>query len=940
MTTLEQWTGELVSITERIRSGGDSYFTGRMKLADGGLLDLVCWFPISHIKEGMTVDVQGIRKQYRGQDQLEVRTLRRHFNSDEMGPIQRYLYYLYNCLLEEGVSDIEHRLNDDHQKHLLIESGAFPRFKPNEQCPIRLSKKNIGWCRQEHQGSDNGRIWLGWPLVLNRYGNDLTYTPLVSFGVQVQNDLTLRWRDDAPVLSSRAMMLLGLDEFGADDVHQLSKDAIKKDPSLIQLFEVLGERGVEDLPQDNLFRGILQQKTIANAALLFRGEASNINRLVLHDLEHLIATDEEALCSSPVGALLGYRKSKEFHDWACPVLTVPLNFQQEKAVIGTQKNEITTVTGPPGTGKSQVLLAASTAAVCRGERVVISSKNNKAVDVVIERLKKLHPVIDPLRVGASFYMDSLEYTFDNSRSRFEPVPDQNILLNDLTAIQKDAYDVLSIPEQRIQIQSKIKSIQAEMAVLEIPKDGPSWTNEDIEAFKFQIHAMDSAVDRYRTFRSSWWPCIFLKSSAQKRLAQSEGMALAGFSRDFHSLIPPIMDWKVLPWMERVEQLQHYVRLRGQLNKERQKLTDFPGQSAQEELLDTFVDNRAQIGLLHFINQWRSSGEERKHHEIQTSLGFIQRSNNGVQDNFASMQEVENLHQRFPIWGVTNQSARRVLPLVKGSIDLLIIDEASQCDIATALPLIYRAQKLMVVGDPKQLQHINRLNTEAEQAIANDSQWSFEPSKAYSQNSLFDMASKTKGQGIFLSKHYRSEPQLIDVSNQLFYDSKLIPMRERSQSPTIHWDDIEGRFERLNGRSAWNEAEVERIAHILVMRLSSWTARGWNVGVVTPFRAQADMIKAWLEDFQVPVPDSLIVDTAHQFQGDERDLMIFSPVVSAKMPDGLFRFAEQSHLLNVALSRARERLLIVGDKRACQRGGVYKKLVEICEKAEFHEANNE
>src|SRR5262249_23757409 len=61
---------------------------------------------------------------------------------------------------------------------------------------------------------------------------------------------------------------------------------------------------------------------------------------------------------------------------------------------------------------------------------------------------------------------------------------------------------------------------------------------------------------------------------------------------------------------------------------------------------------------------------------------------------------------LPCWAVTSLSARGKVPFEAGHFDLVVFDEASQCDIASALPLLYRAKRAVVIGDPKQLTHIS------------------------------------------------------------------------------------------------------------------------------------------------------------------------------------------------------------------------------------------
>src|SRR5690606_15372741 len=97
-------------------------------------------------------------------------------------------------------------------------------------------------------------------------------------------------------------------------------------------------------------------------------------------------------------------------------------------------------------------------------------------------------------------------------------------------------------------------------------------------------------------------------------------------------------------------------------------------------------------------------------------------------------------QYLPAWAVTALSARGKIPFEAGMFDLVIFDEASQCDIASALPLLFRAKRAVVIGDPKQLNHVTTLSSKNDQMLmkrygllTENPEWSF------SINSLFDLA---------------------------------------------------------------------------------------------------------------------------------------------------------------------------------------------------------
>ena len=139
------------------------------------------------------------------------------------------------------------------------------------------------------------------------------------------------------------------------------------------------------------------------------------------------------------------------------------------------------------------------------------------------------------------------------------------------------------------------------------------------------------------------------------------------------------------------------------------------------------------------------------------------------------------HELFPqvkqflgCWAVTSLSARGKLTLEPACFDLVVIDEASQCDIASALPLLYRARRAVVIGDVKQLRHIAGIGEMQDQHLlakhdlATDAAWS------YSVRSLFDRAASLASHTdtIALRDHHRSHADIIGFSNDEFYE-KLI-----------------------------------------------------------------------------------------------------------------------------------------------------------------------
>jgi len=142
---------------------------------------------------------------------------------------------------------------------------------------------------------------------------------------------------------------------------------------------------------------------------------------------------------------------------------------------------------------------------------------------------------------------------------------------------------------------------------------------------------------------------------------------------------------------------------------------------------------------------------------------------------------------------------------------------------------------------------------------------------------------------------------------------------------VRWIDIQGKVVRPTTGGALNVPEAEAIVNE-VRKLVAERHYAGAIGVVTPFRAQANRIRA-LVHHDAELTHQLaslqfVVDTVHGFQGDERDVILFSPVVSMGVNETTLRFLKgHGNLFNVAVTRARSELIVVGDRQAALDSGV-------------------
>ena len=278
---------------------------------------------------------------------------------------------------------------------------------------------------------------------------------------------------------------------------------------------------------------------------------------------------------------------------------------------------------------------------------------------------------------------------------------------------------------------------------------------------------------------------------------------------------------------------------------------------------------------------------------------------------------------FPVWSLTSLTVGTWFPRQAGLFDLVIIDEASQSDIASAIPLLFRSRRAMIVGDPHQLTHISALSVSIDERLARANGLDDDARARFSHpnTSIFGLAaSRLPHEPIFLDRHFRSHPDVIGFSNESFYGGRLRVETDPSRflpGPAFRWVDVAGTFERgPGGRSGRNRAEADHVLDELRVVLDELAGTGMTVGIVTPLAPQKHLLND-LVGRRHPA-GRVLVDTAYGFQGDECDVMIVSLVVADGAPPGLVDFVADPNLLNVALTRSRARTIVVGDKRFAAR----------------------
>ena len=807
--------------------------------------------------------------------------------------------------------------------------------------------------------------WTGYfvePLFL--FSVDLDSTP----GTQPKIDLTF------PIINQSVLKRFTNAEREAlmDELVQLEDElgltGEVEPPELDELAHRLGAvrpewPWIEPCDPDNIVMAPplseVEGEGIYNRVVLIVGERSPFTKGLESELKALAGLREAQYNDTALGQWIGGDILVASDDSENALIEVlPLNSEQRQAIQQALSHNLTIITGPPGTGKSQVVTDLLLNAAWKKKRVLFASKNNKAVDVVEVRLNNLGPRPILLRVGSNQYQTKLAEYLLGLLSATSTADDQ-LAFSESWDIHKRFEeklkglddDLLSIVELRNQVDELERA--AEDARRELPTETLTILKgsglEEIQSVtaRFCDVLRNATRTRQPLFMRLLWG--FFKKERFEELARTA----AGLG-DVTSLLGISVpndqptDDSITVWNEFANVLTARIDLAERIREYTRALRELQAAIPMESI----AQEQAIV-----IGQLASNAEALWKNWLRMQPSKLSQSDRTLLSKYSALLKMvietgpdarlgRDVYRQYaglfpkvahllPCWAVTSLSARGKLPFEAGFFDLVVFDEASQCDIASALPLLYRAKRAVVIGDPKQLSHISGLRRGQDQQllekydlVAGYANW------AYSYNSLFDLAAGMAAGGdiVSLRDHHRCHADIIEFSNRFFYEGRLrVATRYENlkfvgnNGTGVRWVHINGKVSRPGAGGAVNPSEADAVVQTL-RRLVVEQGYSGTVGVVSPFRAQANLIRQQVgkntELEQRLINADFLVDTVHKFQGDERDVMVFSPVLSDGISQGAIGFLRNNgNLFNVAITRARAMLLVVGDQHAASQSEV-------------------
>ena len=287
----------------------------------------------------------------------------------------------------------------------------------------------------------------------------------------------------------------------------------------------------------------------------------------------------------------------------------------------------------------------------------------------------------------------------------------------------------------------------------------------------------------------------------------------------------------------------------------------------------------------------------------------------------AMEQMSICQNAVPAWIMPINKAMDTLNPAVNNFDVIIVDEASQCDLSS-IGVLYMAKKIIIVGDDKQVSPLavgmdmDKINALRDMYVKDIiPNWHLYESKT----SLYDIA-QTTFQPLMLREHFRCLPEIIGYSNKLSYDYKIKPLRDSGTAKilpsVVSYRVADG---MRDGRSKKNTKEAEAIIALMRSCMEQPEYDGMTFGVISLLGdIQAGYIQNQIIE-QLPPhmieERQILCGNASHFQGDERDVMFLS-LVDSNEGDGLLRMtgegvdASTKQRYNVAASRAKEQLWVI------------------------------
>ncbi len=546
-----------------------------------------------------------------------------------------------------------------------------------------------------------------------------------------------------------------------------------------------------------------------------------------------------------------------------PIFPFGCNNSQYNAVKSAMENSISVIQGSPGTGKTQTILNIIANILMQGKTVQIVSNNNSATENVYDKLS--YP---------KYNLGFIAAVLGSAENRKYFLKHQDVNYPDFSSWKTKENP--SVLQERISKQSaQLKSVFDKKERLAYLKQELSQLVTELEYFNQYVEESEVSTRSIRLKKilsSKKWMVLW-----QECQLLAERKSKIGFFYKIKSFFKyGITDGEFykqdIAKIITTFQAMYYHAKREELDAEITEIEAYLNNVSQN-LLEDLCD-QSMVVLKDRI--------ARKYGERDCRRTF---------DEEDLWKEPCAFLKEYPVILSTTFSSRNSLNS-DVVYDYLIMDEASQVDIATGALALSCARKVVIVGDTKQLPNVVpeeiRIKSKAIFDSFNVSE-GYQYTKSFLQSILDVMPNVTQ---TLLREHYRCHPKIINFCNQKFYRGELIIMTTDKGE-----EDVLAVVKTAVGNHARNHYSQRQIDVIKNEIIPKFISNPEETGIIAPYKNQVEAISREISNIDTA--------TVHKFQGKEKENIVISTV-----DDQISDFADDPYLINVAVSRAKKKLILV------------------------------
>ena len=531
---------------------------------------------------------------------------------------------------------------------------------------------------------------------------------------------------------------------------------------------------------------------------------------------------------------------------SAPIFPFGCNRSQYKAVRNALENRISVIQGPPGTGKTQTILNILANLLLDNKTMEIVSNNNSAVENVKEKLEAS---------GLDFICAQL----GRASNKKDFVEAQTGAFPDMSSWRSG--NAKKLRQEAVALSREMQKLYEYQEKLAICSDR-------LSEYRRQVQRFPKKVNVVRKWSTKTLEKYFLLTSREMERKQRLSW-WTRFRLRYHRL----------PATEEAPDEIQYLLITARIKELESQCKQY---SMFVEGADAKNERLREISMLILKDHLSRKYDFTKERKIFAADEIYLRSKDFLQE--------------YPVILSTTFSATSNINNAY-KFDYIIMDEASQVDIAAGALALSCAQNAVIVGDLKQLPNVVDNHTE-EIVSAIFAKYGIAEAYRYSTNSFLSSLCTLypKIPQTMLREHYRCDPLIIGFCSKQFYNGELIPMKksEGEFAPIRVVKTVKGN----HARGTVNIRQVETITQEILPALEEQFT---DIGIIAPYNNQVNALHSALE----ATGRSYVAATVHKFQGREDDAIVLSTV-----DNQVQEFTDDPHLLNVAVSRAKKQFTLV------------------------------